>query len=230
MKKIFALLTLFTIVGLFFATTQVLASPLETVTAKKTPAHTRTPGAMATERAIQRATEGRGNPHEKRVNYKGTISSMNAASLTLTLEDGSFVTFGLTADTRIKIPTLGRSAIVADLYPGAKASVHALQDEVGALTALMVLVIPGKPTLAHRVGVVTDYQPGVSLTIQAKDGNLYTFLLTGETKILPADRADQLVVGARVTIIAPRDVARGTLTASGIVIHPASQTAVPPTS
>jgi hypothetical protein len=229
MKKIFALLTLFTIVSLFFATTQVLASQVETVKAKKTPVHTHTPGAMATKQAIQRATEGKGKPLGKRVNYKGTISSVDAASLTLTLEDGSFVTFGLTVETSIKIPTLGRSATVADLYPGAKASVHALQDETGWLTALKVLVIPGKPILAHRVGVVTDYQPGVSITIQAKDGNLYTFLLTAETKILPADRADQLVVGARVTIIAPRDVAGGTLTASGIVIHPASQSAATPT-
>jgi hypothetical protein len=230
MKRISVLIVLLTILGLFFTATQVLAGPAESVDAKKTPMHTpgaqatvnaaKTPGAQATARAIQRATEGRGKPLGKRVNYKGTISSVDAASLTLTLEDGSFVTFGLTAETRIKIPTLGQSATAANLSAGMQANVHATLDDSGALTADIVLVIPGKPALTHRVGTVTDYQPGISITIQAQDGNPYTFLLTAETKILPAERADQLAVGARVTVIAPRDVAGGTLTASGIVIHP----------
>lgn len=234
MKRISVLIVLLAILGLFFTATQVLASPAESVDAKKTPVHTpgaqatvnaaKTPGAQATARAIQRATEGIGNQHGKRVNYRGTIASADAASLTLTLADGSSVTFSLTADTRIRIPTLGQTAAAAPaLIPGAKAGVHAAQDETGALTALAVLVIPGKPVRAHRVGTVTDYQPGASLTIQATDGNTYTFLLTTATEILPADRANQLAAGARVTVIAPRDVTGGVLTAKGVIIHPASQ-------
>lgn len=229
MKRISVLIVLLTIL----TATQVLASPAESVDAKKTPVHTpgaqatvnaaKTPGAQATARAIQRATEGIGNQHGKRVNYRGTIASADAASLTLTLADGSSVTFSLTADTRIRIPTLGQTAAAPALMPGAKAGVHAAQDEMGALTALAVLVIPAKPVRAHRVGTVTDYQPGASLTIQATDGNTYTFLLTTATEILSADRADQLAAGARVTVIAPRDVTGGVLTARGVIIHPASQ-------
>lgn len=229
MKRISVLIVLLTIL----TATQVLASPAESVDVKKTPVHipgaqaivnaAKTPGAQATARAIQRATEGIGNQHGKRVNYRGTIASADAASLTLTLANGSSVTFSLTADTRIRIPTLGQTAAAPALMPGAKAGVHAAQDETGALTALAVLVIPAKPVRAHRVGTVTDYQPGASLTIQATDGNTYTFLLTTATEILSADRADQLADGARVTVIAPRDVTGGVLTARGVIIHPASQ-------
>jgi hypothetical protein len=67
---------------------------------------------------------------------------------------------------------------------------------------------------------VTDYQPGVSITIEDKDGNAYTYLLTEETRILPAEREEFLAAGSRVTIIAPRDVASVDLVARGIVVHP----------
>lgn len=219
MKKIWFLVTILTLLGMFFATTQVLASPAAFADPKRTPVHT--PGAQATERANERDTQGIGNPHGKRVNFKGTIAAVDASSLTLTLNDGASLTFILTADTRIKIPTLGQSATPANLSVGMQANVNATQDDTGTLTARIVLVVPGKPTLTHRVGTVTDYQAGISITIQAQDGKPYTFLLTAETKILPVERADQLVVGARVTVIAPRDVAGGTLTATGIVVHPA---------
>jgi hypothetical protein len=41
-------------------------------------------------------------------------------------------------------------------------------------------------------------------------------------KILPAERADLLVVGAWVTIISPRDVTQVEPVALGIVVHPAA--------
>ncbi len=222
MKKIWFLVTILTLLGLFFATTQVLASPAALAAPKKTPDHT--PGAQATQGAIERATQGVGKPNGKHVNYRGTIAAVDVSSLTLTLKDGSSLTFILNSDTRIKIPTLGRAATAADLLAGMQVNVNATQDNAGVLTARIVLVVPGKPTLTHRVGIVTVYTAGSSISIQAKDGNIYTFLLTAETKILPAELADQLVVGARVTVIAPRDVAGGTQTATGIVVHPAAAT------
>ena len=53
------------------------------------------------------------------------------------------------------------------------------------------------------------------------DGLEYTFQLTADTKILPAERADQLAVGSLVTLIAPRDPSSEIPIAKGIVIHPA---------
>ena len=238
MKKTWIIVTIVALLGLFFATTQVLASPADDVTPRKT--QSRTPGARATERATTqdtRATERAATQDARateraatqgaraterayeRVNLRGTIAAVDAASLTLTLNDGSTVTVNLTSETRIRIPTLGREATAADLRPGVTVGVCAIQDSSGLLTARIILIIPGKPSLMHRVGVVTDYQPGVSITIQATDGNTYSFLVTGETQILPVERVNQLIVGARVTIIAPRDVTGGEPTAQGIVVQ-----------
>ena len=80
--------------------------------------------------------------------------------------------------------------------------------------------MPGKPEKIHRVGVVTVYEAGKTITIEGKDGELYTFELSDTTKILPEERVDQLVVGAKVTIISRRDPTGGPLAAQGIVVHP----------
>lgn len=216
MKKVTFLVVFLTLAALLLATTQAMAADPQAP--KKTPDHT--PGAKATERADDQP--GQGQQHGKKANYKGIIGAVDAASLTLTLKDGSTVAFILTDETQVKIPTLGQEATIADLKVGMNASVHATKDEAGVLTASKIMVVPGKPALTHRVGTVTDYQPGVSITIEDKDGLLFTFVVTAETKVLPAERADQLIVGARVTIIAPRDVTGGDPTAKGIVVHPAA--------
>lgn len=216
MKNKSALFLIITIlVSLFLLTGQVFAGPA----AKPTPKAPKTPGAKATEKADERATKmaekgKKGKPEH----YRGTIDAADGASLTLKLDDGSTVTVGLTAETRIQVP--GQGGGVEALQPGLKAMVQAYRDENDALVARSVHVIPGRPTRMHHVGWVTDYQPGISITIQAHDGQLYTFLLTAETRILPVERAGQLAAGSRVTIIAPRDVSATEATAKGIVVHP----------
>jgi hypothetical protein len=226
MKKTWIFVTLSILLVLLFATTQVLASPAETGIYGRTP--DRTPGARATENADRRATEGRGggngngggNPHGERVNFKGIIASADAGSLTVNLDDGSSMTVVLNEETRIRIPTQGNGSAAEGLLPGLQVHVQAVADDSGALTARSVQVVPGRPVQAHNVGTVSDYQPGVSITIEDKDGNAFTYLLTEETRILPAEREEMLEVGARVTIIAPRDVTTVDLVAAGIVVHP----------
>src|SRR5215216_4798229 len=61
-----------------------------------------TPGAKATEKAIERATEQAGNPNGKHENFSGIVSAIDSTSVTLTLRDGSSVTVGMNADTRLK--------------------------------------------------------------------------------------------------------------------------------
>jgi len=51
-------------------------------------------------------------------------------------------------------------------------------EAVDEFTAVKVQVVPGKPARIHRVGVVTAYTAGESITILAKDGNEYTFELS----------------------------------------------------
>lgn len=90
---------------------------------------------------------------------------------------------------------------------------------------------PGQPTFQHVVGWVTEYSEGSSITILGHDGNTYTFALSEDTKILPKGRADELEIGSRVTIIAPRLPASADWSALGIVVHPAGSGAgsAPPT-
>jgi hypothetical protein len=184
---------------------------------------TRTPGSKAIKKTPERTPKEKHTPgpsKDKKENFSGAVTGVGEESLTIKTESGEEITFLVTEDTAIKIPTLGKKATLADIHPGVHALVRALAAEDGSLTALQISVTPGKPVEKHHVGEVTSYEPGVSITIKAQDGNEYTFLITPETKILPKERAGELAVGRRVTIISRRDPTGGPFTAQGIVVHP----------
>jgi hypothetical protein len=156
--------------------------------------------------------------HGKASIYRGTISALTASSLTLTLADASSISLVLTQETRIRIP--GPRAQGDTLLVGMHVAAQAMDDSSGSQVVRSVIAIPGQPALAHRVGTVTAYIPGSSITIRAPDGSQYTFALMADTPILPADRAGALDVESHVTIIAPRDTSVLSWTAPGIVVHP----------
>jgi hypothetical protein len=167
-------------------------------------------------------------PHEKhptktsrpkKVNFSGEVLEVGGASLRIKTKTGEEVSLVVTEETSVKIPTL-KGASLADIRVGVHVLVQAVKAEDGTLTALRISVSPGKPAPKHHVGEVTAYEAGASITIQARDGNEYTFLITEDTKILPADRVEELAVGRTVTIISPRDVTGGPFVAAGIVVHP----------
>lgn len=231
MKKITLLGAAILLIALMAATTQVLASPL-TVTAKGT-GNPHDTGASPTADATHGPPAGNPNPslatpgaeatahaglHGKPEIFRGTIASVNSTSLMLTLDDGSSQTIGLTPDTKIKVP--GPHSAGDTLAMGQHVMVMAFRDSGNNLVARMVVVIPGQPQRVHRVGTVTFYTPGSSITIKSADGSSSTFALTTDTKILPQDQAANLKVGALVTIIAPRVPASTIWTAIGIVVHP----------
>src|SRR5258707_2375237 len=85
--------------------------------------------------------------------------------------------------------------------------------------------------LSLHVGWVTAYTPNSTITIDGHDGTLFTYSLTGNIKILPMNRASQLTIGSRVTILAKRDPSTCGWTAFGIVVHTAGSGAgsAPPT-
>jgi hypothetical protein len=222
MKKTAFLLTLALIAVLLFTSTNALAisSVAEPAAKTKTPGPPTNgthgpPGGAPGQSGMNPGMKG------KPEHYKGTISAYDSASITLTLVDGTSVTIGITPDTRVHGPGKGGVAITPQV--GMTAMVQARRDESNNLVARFIQIIPGKPALTHRVGEVTEYTEGSSITILAMDGNSYTFTLTAETKILPAERADELAVGSWVTIIAPRDPAMLGWTATGIVVHPGTE-------
>lgn len=230
MKRMSILGVVVAVLALMLASTQAMASALavkangtgnphktETPasgTPEINPGGASLPGAKATEQA------GKHGLHGKPQILRGTIAAMDASSLTLTLADGTTATVGLTADTRIHVP--GPQSAGNTLVAGMRAAVMALADpNTNGLVARMVIAIPGQPVRAHRVGTVTAYTAGASITIEATDGNSYTFALTGDTKVLPQDRAGELAVGSLVTVIAPRVPSSLDWSARGIVVHPA---------
>lgn len=186
-------------------TERAVAGPDAAIAAKSTPAGPGTP---------------QGNPRARPEHYRGIIAVVQPTSLTLTLPDGSTLLFLIDADTRIKVPGL-HGETGGSLGVGAEVMILAARDENGNLIARSIVIIPAKPVLAHRVGLVTDYTPGVSITIRASDGNVFSFELTADTSILPADRVGELSPGSLVTVIAPRDPSSLGWTALGIVVHPA---------
>ena len=214
-SKILAILVL--MLAFLFITSQVFASPAAA------PDFKNTPGAKATEKAVEKDTQGTGNPHGKPANLKGTLTAVGADSLTVTLDkDGTVYNVVLTADTKIKIPTLGLAATVADLKVGMKAMVHTRLVD-GKYIAWAVNVIPATGqemeeefTVEHTLGTVSAYEAGKSITILSADGVSTTYTLTEGIKILPAKRAGLLSVDAKVTIILADD---GT-TVKGIVVQP----------
>jgi hypothetical protein len=196
----------------------------------------KTPGVKETEKAIQRSTdgpagksEGQGKPEDKagkKTNVKGVVTGFSATSLTVELKDGGSQTFVIDSNTQIKIPG-PKQGKTGTIQVGAQVMVQAVKGAGDTLTARHVMVIPGKPAPVHHVGTVESYSAGKSITITA-DGKNYTFTLSSLTKILPEDRAAQLVVGARVTIISSRDVTGAAPSAKGIVVHPANSGPNPP--
>ncbi len=234
MKRISIMTGLVVLVIFSLAATSVLAAPpassSDGPTAKPTQGpHGKPTGAPSGEegltkrdaQATQRAE--RAAEHERRhhrVHFRGTVTAVDAGFISLDTDQGG-MTFTINGETRINLPT-SRDAGAADINVGSQAAVLAIQEEDDTFTALSIQVVPGKPIHIHHVGVVTEYVEGVSITIEATDGDLITFLIGEDFKILPEERADTLAAGQRVTIIARRDPTGGELTAQGVVIHPES--------
>src|SRR5258706_16384617 len=61
----------------------------------------KTPGAKATEKAIEHATQGVGQHHKgKRATYRGTVTAVGGSSLTLGLDGGGPKPFAVTGGPR----------------------------------------------------------------------------------------------------------------------------------
>lgn len=224
------LLTILLIAGaLVLLSSQAIAAP-QSIEAKKTPAAAdKDPEARATQKAEAQALRAEAKALKaaekvKKENYLGTISAVDAGNVTLLLKDGSVLVFAVTEETRLAMPTL-KEATLEDFELGRKVKVKAIRAEDDTLTALSMKLVPGKPVKKYRVGIVTEYTPGESITIQAKEDKVFTYLLTEDTKILPTEREELLKVGAKVTIISPRDLTKIEQTALKIVVHPEGEEA-----
>jgi hypothetical protein len=120
--------------------------------------------------------------------------------------------------------------IILSLMVLAGLAVLSIPAVLDGSNSLMSSAAIGQPPFVMRVGMVTAYAPGSSITIQAKDGKAYTFSLPANPRILPWGRGSQLVIGAQVTIIARYDPhSDGGWLVFGIVVHPGNVQSPTPT-
>lgn len=208
MKRKLLFIAIIVMIGLMFSTMQVMAAP---------EAPKPTPDTL-TRKNKEAGPEEKGVEKGKARHFKGTVTAKTAASLTLALKDGTSVNLVIDKTTQVQIPTV-KDATVDQINLNVQAVVLAKADGAGALVVQKILIVPGKPVRFHRVGLVTAYTAGASITIQDKAGETFTFILGAPAKILPKELASTLAPGVKVTIISRRDPTGGPLTAQGIVIH-----------
>lgn len=139
-KRLLMVIT-FVLAAFLVVSTLNMTSASSIVGKKTPPGLLKTPGAMATQNAINHAAGITGNPHGKPANFQGTISAIDTSSISIVLKDGSTVTIIITADTKIRIPK-GRSAEIPELTPGLKVMVHAIRNLDDSLTARTINLIP----------------------------------------------------------------------------------------
>jgi hypothetical protein len=150
--------------------------------------------------------------------YAGKVNSIGTGSFVLEIKGGETVTVLVTDKTRFHIPTV-KNASFQDIEVGDRAAVNGTPTDAG-LEAKNVAVVPGKPMVQHRVGVVTVYTPGESITIKDTKGTTTTFILTASTVIRGPDKSATVAVDDRVTVVARRVPSTTTYTATAIVVHP----------
>jgi len=125
-------------------------------------------------------------------------------------------------DTAVKVPTLSKSAVFADIKVGMTVIVMVYEKD-GKLYIRHINVVPGKPIITHNVGTVIEFAydaaTGGKITIEPKKGDNVTFeILAGKFKILP--EGAEVKVGSLVTVISNRDPATvNRLIATGVVVH-----------
>lgn len=164
-----------------------------------------------------------GNPNKgPKLQFRGTITAVGAGLLTLQLGNATTVTVSISNTTQIHIPTLG-AATAANLLVGMDVKVQAVASPTSGQPPLAtrIQVVPGKPEKLARVGTVIAYTPGMSITIESKQGISTTYKLISNTVILPASYSGTISVGMVVTIQAPRSLsfASAVPIAKGIVVH-----------
>lgn len=146
----------------------------------------------------------------------GTVKAISGTSITLTTKQGD-VTVAIDSNSKIKIPTK-KNATTSDIGTGDRVALNRTQKG-NEWVARQIMVVPGKPTVQHRVGIVDSYTENKSITITDMKGGSETFNLTSDTEIRGAKGTD-IAKGTRVTVVAGRDPGSDVPTATAIVVQP----------
>jgi hypothetical protein len=158
-------------------------------------------------------------PLEKYHSFVGIIESKADSSFVVTTKKGD-VNITVNSETKYKVPGV-ENATLDYFNAGDKVAILAVEVTTGSVVenlALHVNLIPGKPIYIQRVGIIESYEAGANITLQDKKGEISTFIVTGDTKIIFKKGATEVKVGERATVIARRDPATDQFTATAIVV------------
>jgi hypothetical protein len=224
MKKRIFVVALITVLIALLTVSTVLASPVPAnPEAKKTPQSQGNGNGNGTDKdkgnSTDKANGSAKDKNLKAVNYHGVVMSYSATSLTLLLKDGSTVSFVMNEKSGLKLPTLSKTSTIADLQYNMRVVVHAYLDKTtGVLTVRSINVVPSAALDYNFAGAVTDYQPGVSITITNPDGTTTTYLLDANTQIILEDPTLVLGPDSQVVVILALNSTGETPVATAIVV------------
>jgi len=175
-------------------------------------------GKPATPPGLQKTPEPEKNKEKEKGPHAvfGVVTSKGVSEFKVTTKKGDAVIVKVTSNTRFQIPTK-KEAGFSDLNVGDSVAVNGTPTPTG-LEAKKVGIVPGKPSVQHRVGVVTAFSAN-SVTIKDVRGNEATFQLTKDVEIRNP-KGDGVKVGDRVTVVSQRDPSTSVFTARAIVVHP----------
>lgn len=145
----------------------------------------------------------------------GQIKSMTTTGLVVTTKKAD-VTVTVNADTKYKAPGV-KDAALANFKVGDKVAVLSVASG-GANVALHIVLIPGKPVFAVRVGTVDSYTANTSITVKGVKGDATTFAVNTNTKVRMERGVTAIAVGQRVIVNAKRDPATDQYTATSIMV------------
>ena len=183
---------------------------------KPQPQLTKTPPGLEKNPPVGKPDD-KGNDKEKGPHGAfGTVTAKSAQSFTIITKQAESITILVTANTRFQIPTK-KDASFDDLNVRDSVAVNGTPTANG-LAAKKVGIVPGKPSIQHRVGIVKTYSAESSITIADVKGETATFQLTQDTEIRSPKNAG-VKVGDRVTIVSRRDPSTNVFTARAIVVQ-----------
>ena len=147
----------------------------------------------------------------------GTVTAKGVKDFTVTTKQGDVILILVTANTRFQIPTK-KDATFSELQVNDSVAVNGTPTSSG-LEAKKVGIVPRKPSIQHRVGIVKAYAEGTSIMIEDTKGETATFQLTKDTEIRSPKDAG-IKIGDRVTVVSRREPSTSVFTARAIVVHP----------
>ena len=130
-------------------------------------------------------------------NGNGTVTAVDAASMTVEKRNGTEVTVNVTDDTVIKIVATQSEGVLSDVQVGDSVKVNGRRNDAGEIDARRITVSPDGDKKQGRVSAVD----GSAISLR-KRGGTFTVNTNGDTAIFvngEATTMDDITEGVKIT-------------------------------